>query len=225
MAFGLHGTTCGKSTNYFPLSSIIFQNFPQFSPQRSSAFSVPSRLFAATWVAVNRRPPGPSPSLTCTPSLRPSLHRSFAVHHFGHHFVDHFVPPLSTLPSSIICRPSLILHHFVITLSITSPPSRVLHHFVDHLLSPTSSLPCPPSHRRSFVVHHFVDHLSSITSSLPCPPSHRRSFVVHHFIDHLPSITSSTTSPPSFVTFHHSPPGLTAFSPCIVVSPGGFQLD
>ena len=142
----------------YELFSTFFHYFPKFSTIFSTAqpcFFRSIKAFAATWVAVNRRPPGPSPSLTCTPSLRPSLHRSFAVHHFGHHFVDHFVPPLSTLPSSIICRPSLILHHFVITLSITSPPSRVLHHFVDHLLS--------------------------------------------------------ITYPPSFVTFHHSPPGLTAF--------------
>ena len=186
----------------YELFSTFFHYFPKFSTIFSTAqpcFFRSIKAFAATWVAVNRPPQSPRP---------PS--------HVLHHFVPPFIDHLSSITSSTTYRPSLhrsfVVRHFV-------------HHFVDHLSSPTSSLPCPPSHRRSFVVHHFVDHLSSITSSLPCPPSHRRSFVVHHFIDHLPSITSSTTSPPSFVTFHHSPPGLTAFSPCIVVSPGGFQLD
>ena len=123
----------------YELFSTFFHYFPKFSTIFSTAqpcFFRSIKAFAATWVAVNRRPPpsGPSPSLTCTPSLRPSLHRSFAVHHFIYHF--------SSITSSIICRPSLHL-------------PLLLHHFIDHLSSPTS--------------------------------------------------------PPSFVTFHHSPPGLTAF--------------
>ena len=147
----------------YELFSTFFHYFPKFSTIFSTAqlcFSRSIKAFCRHVSSGQPPPPGPSPSLICTPSLRPSL-----VH-----------PPI-----------------------------------VDHLSSLTSSTTSPPSLHRSSVVHHFVphfvDHLSAPTSSLPCPPSHRRSFVVHHFIDHF----SSITYPPLFVTFHHSPPGLTAF--------------
>ena len=123
-------------------------------------------------------------------------------------------------------RPRARPHMYSITSSLPCPPSHrrsfVVPHFIDHVSSITSSTTSPPSHHRSFVVHHFVphfvDHLSSPTSSLPCHlstlpssiicrPSLHLPLLLHHFIDHL----SSITYPPLFVTFHHSPPGLTAF--------------
>ena len=96
-------------------------------------------------------------------------------------------------------------------LALPCSPSHVVPHFIYHFSSITSSIICRPSLRpslrRPLVVPHFVPPLSTLPSSIICRPSLHRPLLLHHIIDHL----SSITYPPLFVTFHHSPPGLTAF--------------
>ena len=76
--------------------------------------------------------------------------------------LPHMYSITSSLPSSIICRPSL-------RPSLRRPlrPSLVHPPIIDHL----SSITYPPSLR-----HHIIDYFSSIT----CTPSLRRPLVVHH---------------------------------------------
>ena len=138
--------------NYLWQKYELFSTFFHYFPKFSTIFSTAQLCFSRSIKAFCRHVSSGQPSAPRPPS----------------YVLPHFVPPLSTLPSSIICRPSL---------------------------------------HRPLVVPHFVPPLSTLPSSIICRPSLHRPLLLHHIIDHL----SSITYPPLFVTFHHSPPGLTAF--------------
>ena len=105
----------------------------------------------------------------------------------------HYFPKFSTIFSTAqLCFSRSIKAFCRHVGSGKPPPPRPLA--LPHMYSITSSLPCPPSHRRSLVVPHFIYHFSSITSSIICRPSLHLPLLLHHFIDHLSSITSSITS-------------------------------
>ena len=173
--------------NYLWQKYELFSTFFHYFPKFSTIFSTAQLCFSRSIKAFCRHVSSSQPSAPRPPS----------------YVLHHFVPPLSTLPSSIICRPSLHL-------------PLLLHHIIDHLSSITSSLtssttcrpPLRPSLRRPLVVPHFVPPLSTLPSSIICRPSLHRPLLLHHIIDHLSSITSSTTSPPShhrsFVVHHLS---------------------
>ena len=128
--------------NYLWQKYELFSTFFHYFPKFSTIFSTAQLCFSRSIKAFCRHVSSGQPSAPRPPS----------------YVLHHFVPPLSTLPSSIICRPPL-------RPSLVHPP------IVDHLSSITSSTTSPPSHHRSFVVHHFIDHFSSITSSIICRPS------------------------------------------------------
>ena len=141
--------------NYLWQKYELFSTFFHYFPKFSTIFSTAQLCFSRSIKAFCRHVSSGQPSAPRPPS----------------YVLHHFVPPLSTLPSSIICRPSLHL-------------PLLLHHFIDHLSSITSSLTlsttCRPPLRPSLVHPPIVDHLSSITSSTTSPPSLHRSVVVHH---------------------------------------------
>ena len=192
----------------YELFSTFFHYFPKFSTIFSTAQLCFSRSIKAFCRHVSSgQPSAPRPPLFSLP-CSPSLHRSSVVHHissiichrsFHRSFVvPHFIYHFSSITSSIICHPSL-------RPSLRRP--LVVPHFVPPLSTLPSSIICRPSLHLPLLLHYFIDHFSSITSSIICRPSLHLPLLLHHIIDHL----SSITYPPLFVTFHHSPPGLTAF--------------
>ena len=162
----------------YELFSTFFHYFPKFS----TIFSTAQLCFFRSIKAFCRhvgsgKPPPPRPLA-----------------------LPHMYSITSSLPSSIICRPSL-------------RRPLIVHHFIDHLSSVTSSITssttCRPPLRPSLVHPPIVDHLSSITSSTTYRPSLRPSLVHPPIVDHLSSITSSIICRPSLhlpLLLHHLSP-------------------
>lgn len=130
--------------NYLWQKYELFSTFFHYFPKFSTIFSTAQLCFFRSIKAFCRhvgsgKPPPPRPLA-----------------------LPHMYSITSSLPSSIICRPSL-------RPSLRRPlrPSLVHPPIIDHL----SSITYPPSLR-----HHIIDYFSSIT----CTPSLRRPLVVHH---------------------------------------------
>ena len=167
----------------YELFSTFFHYFPKFS----TIFSTAQLCFFRSIKAFCRhvgsgKPPPPRPLA-----------------------LPHMYSITSSLPSSIICRPSLrpslrrplrpsLVHPPIIDhlSSITYPPS-LRHHIIDYF----SSITCTPSLRRPLVVPHFVPPLSTLPSSIICRPSLRRPLIVHHFVPPLSTLPSSIICRPS----------------------------